>query len=108
MGKQPKKRKLSETRLIGGETRALANKLHRDEHIIVDKHLPTHTAEYYYHMACWIYGNLFDELQEIKDLIKKKRKKRKPSEYNLFVSEKMKEGMTLKEAVAEYKTSYNK
>jgi len=36
-------------------------------------------------------------------LSEKKKRKRKPSKYNLFIKEKLKEGMTLKQAIEEWR-----
>jgi hypothetical protein len=99
--KQEENKKKKKTQLVGLDTKSLANTLHRDEHKIINNENPDHKAEYYYYMACWLYNDLMEELQKIKNLIKKKKKR--PSAYNSFIGEKMKEGISMIEAVKLWK-----
>ena len=46
---------------------------------------------------------LKEVIYEIRDMLRKKRSKRAPSEYNIFIGECMKQGKTMKECAIEYR-----
>ena len=52
-------------KIINLKAKIRANKLHKAEHLIIDKKEPTHKAEYYYYMACQLIQDLKDEMKEL-------------------------------------------
>jgi hypothetical protein len=56
---------ISEVKFIESKARKLANDIHRDEHIIINKELPDHKTEWYYFMASAIYTNLAEKIDNM-------------------------------------------
>jgi len=74
------KKSLKKSKIFGKDIH-LADELHRDEHIIKERKEPTHKAEYYYYMACWLYRSLKEDLDFL--LLENKKLKKKITTNNV-------------------------
>lgn len=103
---------------LNKKIKEFAKEIHRREHLFVEKKISKEhkLEEYYYLMASFIFHNLmekmeefnieiFNEIADLKNKVDslKNKPKRKPSKYNIFIGEKMKQGKSMVEAVELWK-----